>query len=370
MNKKLMIYPFNKRVNSIAKYAQLLENYILIAAVSPKSYGYEGKDISCIDGSSFVGITITSAFQESLEKCDSVLFSASTFLIDLSYYEERIQEAFNYNKEVLITKELAENFILNKKNIPSNVKVLGDNPPGKKISYTEIKHIQEIPVPVMTIFQIGEFCNGFDTQLLITKRFEEEGYRVSKISSCPLGSIFGMHMLPDYIYQSNMTYEDKIVSFNHFLISIIDEEQPDILLLQIEEAILPYNDKVTNHFGVIPEIVAHAAQADIGILSLYYNDFYDKEYLDHLRAFCRYTLNIEINYINMANTTMSIQEFDIMKPIHYVLVDWNIVIHSISSDYKNYDCLFFNTYDLSSVDTVYYDIINHLSQNKETVRIW
>lgn len=45
MDKNLMIYPFNKRVSAIARYAQLLKGYILTAAVSPKNYGYDGKDV-------------------------------------------------------------------------------------------------------------------------------------------------------------------------------------------------------------------------------------------------------------------------------------------------------------------------------------
>lgn len=369
MDKKLMVYPFNKRISVIARYAQLLNGYVLTAVVSPKNYGYEGKDASCIDGGELVGIAITSSFQEGLDQCDSILFSASTFLTDLNYYEEKIGDAVNRGKEVLITKELAGDFISDQRSIPAGVKVLGGNSVKKKISYDETKYIREISVPVMTILQVGDFCNGFDTQLLMAEKFEKEGYRVSKISSSALGKLFGIHMLPDYIYEHHMSYEDKIVNFNNFLISITEDEKPDILLLEIAEAILPYNDRITNHFGVIPTIIAKAVLADVSILNLYY-DIYDKVYLDHLRFYCRYALNAEVGYINIANETMIVKEMDTVDPVHYVSVDRDTVLHAIDYGYNDYDCMFFNTYDLGSVDSVYHDIVEKLSQNKEIVRIW
>lgn len=368
MDKKLMIYPFNKRVGVIARYSRLLKDYVLTAAVSPRNYGYEGKDVSYMDAGDFVGVTITSSFQEGLAQCDSILFSASTFLMDISYYEEKMREAADCGKEILITRELAEDFFNAQRSIPTDVKVLGGNPPGEKISYNETKHVREISVPVMTIFQIGEFCQGFDTLLLMAERFENEGYKVSKISSSTLSELFGIQMLPEYIYDSYISYEDKIVSFNHFLTSIAEDEDADVLLLEIEEAILPYNDRITNHFGIIPSIITKAVQADVSILNLYYS-IYDKGYLDHLKSFCRYALNAEINYINIGNTTMIIKEFDSTDPIYYVSVSRDTVLRAINSDYNNYDCMFFNTYDSNSVDSAYHDIVDKLSQNKETVRI-
>lgn len=364
-----MIFPFNKQISAVARYARLLKGYVLTAAVSPKNYGCEGKDISFIDGGEITGITITASFKEGLSQCDSILFCTSTFDMELNYYEEKFREAATWSKEILITKELAENFISAQRNIPSGIKTLGNHTIENKISYTETKHIREIKVPVMTIFQIGDFCHGLDTLLLMTEKFEKEGYRVSKVSSSNLAELFGIHMLPDYIYNSHISYEDKVVSLNHFLISLAGNEQSDILLLEIDEAILPYSDRHTNHFGIIPSITSKAVLADISILSIYY-DAYDKAYLNHLRAYCRYALNATVNYINIANTAMTIKEFEPMEPICYLSADRNEVLHAIESDYKNYDCMFFHAYDSESVTAAYEAIVDKLSQNKDIVRIW
>lgn len=369
MDKKLMVYPFNKRIRAIARYASLLKGYVLTAVVSPKSYGYEGKDISYTDGGNFVGITITASYQDGLDQCDSILFVTSTFSMDIDYYEEKIQNAVNDGKEVLVTKELAEQFGICKKNIPAGVRVLGGNPGKKKISYDEVKSVQEINVPVITIFQVGEYCNSFDTLLLMMERFERDGHQVSKVGSSTLGELFSIHMLPDYLYQPDISYEDKIVSFNYFLNSIVEHEQPDILLLEAAEAILPYSDRITNHFGVIPAMISKAVLADISILNLYY-DKYDKKYLDHLRSFCKYALNAEVGYIGIVNETMIVKEMEAEAPVHYVSVGQDRVLHALASDYDNYDCMFFNTYDIDSVDAIYDDIVDKLTQNEEIIRIW
>lgn len=369
MDKKLMIYPFNKQISVIARYSRLLSGYVLASAVSPKSYGCEGKDISFMDGGELVGLTITCSFEEGLSQCDSILFCTSTFRMELNYYEEKIYEAASRDKEILITKELAEYFISDQRIIPSGIKILGAHSVGEKISYTKTKHIREISVPVMTIFQIGDFCHGLDSLLLMVEKFEKEGYQVTKVSSSSLAKLFGIHMLPDYIYDSHISYEDKIVSFNHFLISLTENEQCDILLLEIDEAILPYSDRHTNHFGVIPSIIAKAVLADVSILNIYY-DIYDKRYLDHLRAYCRYALNAVVDYINIANTSMAFKEFEPLEPIYYLSVDKKEVLHAIASDYSDYDCMFFHTYDSDSVNNTYKAIVDKLSKNKDIIRIW
>lgn len=369
MEKKLMIYPFNKQICAVARYARLLKGFVLTAAVSPKNYGYDGKDVSFLDGGKSVGITITTSFQEGLLQCDSILFCSDTFSIDLNYYEERIREAASYKKEIWFTKELAEDFADAKRTLPADIKILGNNPVGQRFSYDESKHIMEISVPVLTILQVGTFCQGFETQLLLTEKFEQEGYRVSIVSSNTLGELFGIHMLPDYMYDHQISYEDKIVSFNRFLISLTEQEQPDILLLEIAEPILPYNDRITNHFGVIPAIITKAALADISILNLYYNT-YDNTQLDHLRAYCRYALNAEINYINIADTSMIIKELDTFEPVQYISVTPEKVCHAISTDLKDYDCMFFHIHDENRTEAVYEDIVDRLSQNKDIVRIW
>jgi len=286
--------------------------------------------------------------------------------MDMNYYEEKIQEASNYGKEVWITKELVKDFINAQRSIPTGVKVLGGNPDQQRVSYNEINTIQEINVPIISLFQVGEFCHGFVTQLLMAERFEKEGYRVSKVSSNTLGTLFNVHMVPDYIYDPHMPYEDKIVSFNRFLTSIVEDNQPDIILLDVEEAILPYSNRINNHFGVVPTIIAKAAQADVSILSLYYGE-YDKEYLNRLRTFCRYALNAEISYINMTNEAMFVKEINSVDPIHYVSVDRDILLNSIDSNFKDYDCMFFHTYDLVGVDAAYRNIVCKLTQNEDVV---
>lgn len=369
MDKKLMIYPFNRRTSVIARHAESLKGYILTAIVSPDNYGYRGKDISYVDGGEFADVTISSSFQDGLSQCDCVLFCNTNFFMNLDYYETKIADAMSHGKEVIMTRELANDFIKNKKYISEDIMVLGNNLIKKKLSYHNSKCVHDIPVPVVTIVSVGEFCNGFNCQLAMSNNFESDGYKVSKITSNSLGKLFDFHMLPNYIYKSNLSYEDKIVNFNDFVLSIIKKEDPDVILLEIEDPILPYNDRITNHFGAIPAIITKSVQSDISILSLYYSD-YDETYLNQLKLFCRYALNTEINYINISNESMTIKEISSINPIQYITVDLATVLHAINSDYKVNDDIFFSVYDTSSINAVYFDMVEKLTQNRDILRIW
>ncbi len=368
--KKLLIFPFNIHNAIIARYARLLKGYELTAAVAPKNYGYDGSDISRIAGGNAVGMTVTADFSEELARCDSVLLTGSSFRMTSDFYLDKMKEAADSGKEVIITGELAARCRSGQKAIPTGVKIIGGNPQKAELSYEHQQHVREITVPVIMIVQLGSWCNGFRTLLSLAEIFECHGYRTCKVSSGGFSQLFGVHGLPDYISQPHMSDEDKIINMNHFLDKTVKEEEPDLLLLEIEEAVLPYNNRMTNHFGLIPLLMGKAVQPDIGILNMY-NTTYDKEYLDHLRQYCRYALNTEVRYINIAHTAMQVNETDQREPVTYVVSEQERVSLAVRKDYAGYEgSMFFTEGDSAALEAVYYDVVNTLTQNDEIVRIW
>jgi len=369
MPKMLMIYPFNIKISHVARYAHQLSDYKLSAIVSPQNSGFAGKDISFVDRGNDTGLYIKSSFSGELIKCDSILFCSTTYLMDMEFYKEKIIFALNAGKEVLVTRELASELFEEGIVLPCEIVILGNNNIKPQFSYDRVKHIKEIAVPIIMFFQVGSYCNGFDNLMLLSNKLSSQGYCVSKISSRDICQLFNINIVPNYIYENQLSYEDKIINLSHYIYLIANEENADIILIDIEEAIMPYNDHLTNHFGIIPNIVGKAVQCDIGILNCYY-DHFNKNSFDNLRNFCKYALNTDIDYFNISNYSLSIQEMNEEFPIKYIPTKWNDVIHTMNSEYASYEeCEFFNLYDEESINFICNDIISRLSENENTLRV-
>lgn len=367
--KKLMIYPFNKMVSEMARFRHLLKEYELTAVTSPKSYGYDGKDISTIDGENQAGMEISSCLEDDLLKCDSILFSKSTFDMEAEFYLEKIEYALEQKKEVLVTKELMEAFCNNHAKLPQKVRVLGANPVQPQNFQNQKKYLKEIDVPVILLFSMGEYCKGIKYQLQLIEKFKRDGYKVTSISSDNHGELFGIHMLPDYMFDNSLPAEDMMINFNWYAHELAEKEEADILIIEIKEAVMPYSDRLLNHMGVLPFLVSNAVKADIGVMNLYYRSS-DPAYFDNLKNLGKYKYDVEIGYFNITNTQIVIDEFNALYPISYITIDKDEVAASVREQPKELQNHVFHTLDESSGEEAYQQMLAELSDNPPVVSIW
>lgn len=366
---KLMIYPFNRKFYEIGRYAHLLEGYELAAVVSPPGYGYEGKDISFVDDGEHVGLKITSDYESNLKQVDSVLFGENIYQSDLNFYIEKINKALELGKDVIITKEIEKKFSDSLLEVPKQISVIGNNLTETVDFSDNRRYLKEISVPVILMFSIGAYCDGFALELRLMEKFKRDGYKISGISSKGYGALFGIHSVPDYMYQEKISEEDKIVNFNWYVENIIKNESPDLVIIDVQEAIMPYTDRLLNQFGIIPYMISNAMKADIGILNLYYGTP-EPDYFNMVRELGKYKFDIEIEYFNVSNTKMVVDEFNALNPLSYVFVDKDTVMKSVADFNQQLQTHIFHVNDNAGTEEAYQKIQDELSENPAVVSIW
>ena len=164
-----------------------------------------------------------------------------------------------------------------------------------------------------------------------------------------------------FLYDKSLDMTEKIIAFNRYVYNISKNDKPDIIIIDIPDAIMQYSQRILNGLGVVPFIAYNAVQSDIGILNIYQNN-YPLEFYENMIAFCKYRFGICIENYNIANT--KIMKSDDNTQLEYLFLKSSFVESHIDSSIS--DSLFvFNSFDESSLTRVYTRIETKLLSNVE-----
>lgn len=337
-NNKIAIFPFDRKVCPIARYKDLLQGYTISGMLSPRYLRVNGVDIAEIDGGNETGLLISDFNEEALDQCDTVFLHYSRYVKDKEIYMDIINYAISKGKKIILAKDLKEK--LNNEGL-ENISSFYEE---ENISDEEFvsERLFDIDVPVVTIMGLGELCNQINVEIVVRKYFVEQGYRVTQIGSEEYSKLFGMHCVPDFIYRKDIDLQNKIIRFNHFVNELLKKEKPDLLIMGIPGGMLKYNNRILNDLGANPYVMTNAVKSDIGIVSIYDNE-YNEEYIGALAQCCRFRFDSIIHYFNISNTRVMENEENKSK-LDYLLLKSDYVSSHISDDsftdkYKTFNIL-------------------------------
>ncbi|WP_238915659.1 TIGR04066 family peptide maturation system protein [Clostridium sp. YIM B02555] len=362
--KKLMIYPFDKEVTDIARYRENLKNYQLINVISPKGWGLNGKDSNKLDGGKETGMIISEEFEDALKKCDAVFFSDTKKQSLFDTYLNKINMANGQNKEIVMTKELYKKLSL-QENINVDVNFINTTMIDfSEFVIREFKHkLYKIDTPILGVFGVGDYCNKFDIQLGLRSKFEKDGYKVSQLGTKQYSELFGIYNLPEFLFASDMSMENKILNFNHYIHNIEINEEPDIIILGIPGGIMPLSNEYTNYFGELALIMSKAVPIDIGILSIYYTKEIEIKTLNDIKQYCKYALQCDVDYFNLAN--IKYEREPSSGEVYFTTISNHKVMEFISEKkdiYKAHNLNLFSILDENSFVGGYECIISDLTE--------
>ena len=334
IKKKLLISPLDINTTPIVRYRDLLQNYTLVGAVAPTGWGYENKDVNFIDGGQETAFTVNNDFEEKIKECDSVLFNFSNHGTNLSkYLKPQIELASNMGKEVLISDSCNSE---NKKNIEefknlNNVTILNNIVSMEKT--TVYKELFNINTPIVLVVGLGERCNKFETQLSVKEYFEQSGYNVCLIGSKGYSKLFDSEVIPSFLFDNQYDIEEKIYLFNHYVKELERTKAPDVFVIGIPGGIMPFNQKETNHFGVLSYIASNAFRADAVVMNLYF-DFYTDEYFKEMYSYCKYKYDFNVICHVIANTKYDLNLENIEEYLTFLSLDSRFTVSNISEKLK------------------------------------
>ena len=178
---------------------------------------------------------------------------------------------------------------------------LEDNIEFEKLD--EISEEQKLCSPVVFVMGITPYTEKFHIQLLLRKRFLDEGYKVSQIGSKPYSSLFGFHSFPLFMSET-IDNTQKILQFRKYVKYIELKEKPDVIVIGIPGGIMSVNRKHHFDFGLTAYMISHAVEPDYVIMNMLYNQNYTQEQLDEINQTCIHKFNWEIDSFHLSNSLL------------------------------------------------------------------
>jgi peptide maturation system protein (TIGR04066 family) len=343
MRKKATIYPYSKKDVQFFRYASLLGEIEPVFAVSPPGWGFCGFDATEIDGGKASGLKITEDLSEALRNSELLILTSfdkyygkegglkDTIEIAIQmkmpfmlYFrpdkiEDRERRILDEAKQLGLLSKISDKFedteannaamdvdllnnILDKikdreaiNGILDKAKHLGlfRNIPDKKMKiskYLGINYCKKLNSPTTLILGQGPNSGKFETQMGLRKELLQRGFKISQIGTRPYCELFGFHSFPAFMLNKELDETEKIISFNHFIKNIEEEEKPDLIIVGIPGGIMPVVDKIHNNYGILHVEVASALEPDALIYNLYSNH-YTKQYYDTSAEFVYHRFN-------------------------------------------------------------------------------
>ncbi|MNW43744.1 hypothetical protein D3C74_209550 [compost metagenome] len=316
--KKLLIYPALYENREILNYHWMIHDYEIVCAITIGEYNFEMK----AGHQEYSNIKLSNDFDKEVVKCDSVLFLDGLEEEHIQMYCDRIHDVLVQGKEVLLTPELNDVLLKHNQRL-DEIKILA---PDSTLSEEELiegtfnHSLKLIDIPIIGVMGLGNYCGKFSCELELRKHFSD--YNLLQFGSKNISSLFGMHQLPKFIFNRKLTLKDRIVWLNNYLYKQCMEQQPDLLIIGIPEAIVPINRKILNNFGEIAFITSQAViNFDVGILCAYFHDNINNNYLMEYRNCCKYKFNSVVDYFNISNTTFKFDDESDESRIEYMHLD-------------------------------------------------
>lgn len=125
------------------------------------------------------------------------------------------------------------------------------------------------PIKTFTVFIGGIIAeaNAFEVFLNLFGELAKI-VRVSAFSSSKNAETCGAVGLYDLLYNNSMSEEQKVFALERRIRQKSKEQKADIIIVQLDEALIPYSDTLTNGFGIIPYIVSQIIEPDYCVCCL------------------------------------------------------------------------------------------------------
>lgn len=364
---RIIVYPYDAQFCPILRHKELFENYEIVGLVSPMGWGFIGKDAGDVDDGKHLGMLISNDFDKSLELCSTVLFSESRTPLDFEkYIMPNVLKCVEARKNIIFTISITNdvyNTILNKcteHGVSFRYYNYRDEQvfPPKIGPYDEV--LYDIQTPVIFVLGTGDRTNKFEIQLALRDEIQKMGYRLSQIGTRAYCELLGFHSFPSFMYSSNISEIHKIILFNCYVKNIEKEESPDVIIIGIPGGVMPFNNTLTNKFGVLAYEVSQAVTPDTSVFSCHYAD-YKEEYFTRMMDSIRFRLGCKIDCFNISNVMFDWSNSNNEKRMIYTSLDAVLMDEKLKI-YKELDTPVFNV--LNSKDAVHMAqcLINMLSE--------
>ncbi len=264
MKKKAILYPFCEEVlPAVRVFDGLQDCYEISGLVAPSGFGCVGMDAGYSCNHPEIGREVLGELP-SEEDWDTLLLFEPRQQTEELYLEKYLEEAVSRRKEVvfLCTEEngIPEKIKKTVVACPGQVRVKACLSLPEEEGWQPQVHEPEIPVVLVGGLLQEADCGAVFTAL--AERFHRDGKRVAAFSGHPVGGLFGFYSLEHIWRNSELTEDDKVRKINLYINGMAEKSGAEIILLEAPTALMKYDDKALNGFGIQSYMLCQAAPPD------------------------------------------------------------------------------------------------------------
>lgn len=323
---KMMIYPYSKAYEPYVKYQELLVEYKVTALVSPRGWGYEGDVISDGQGKKYV---VSSEFSEKLDDCTCVWFVSDGRLeMPKELLREKVLEAVKYEKKIRYTRYGDKYYEEMRKLIPVELCVETSIEQQDMITLSPDR-TYDIDTPVIVVAGMGKDTDKLAVQFILKRKLQEKGYATAIISSRQDGDWDGVYDMPGFVFDHSVSEAEKIIRLNHYVKQIEIREKPDLIIVGVPGAVLPFDGIDHNEFGILAYEISFAVPCDAAVFCMIYNPQFDGDYRQ-LAQDMENRFGFYVAGIHIASMVADAQDFYDEMKLSYVSIDQKVVNRKVS----------------------------------------
>lgn len=160
--------------------------------------------------------------------------------------------------------------------------------------YKGDSQIQDIKTPVIAVMGVLPKVQVYHLLLYLAEYFRKNGYRTSIIGNGYYNELMGAYSLNCITNRKSNHEINKICLINSVIRKIENMEKPDVILIGIDDPIIPFSKHHHFNFGIIASEILSAVTPDVNIVSLM-NGTYNDNFYKEISLLCKYKFNTEVN---------------------------------------------------------------------------
>ncbi len=349
-DEKILLYPIDRENLSIIKSVENYQNIHIHRLVSFESWGHVG-EYYIING---IKVDISYDFEKALDDCTTVWITNSWNEIDFTnYIQPAIHVANKKGKRIVCSRELSEK----EKILISDIDLTYISHSSFMPITNRDSRVQEIRTPIISVMSSTEYCNQFYIETAIGAELRNQGYDVLLVTSRKEGVAFEANTIPDFMFSRNYNENEKVISLNQYIRYLETKKQPDVIIIGVPGAAMPYHHKYSSDFGILSYEISEAIKPDFVILSSPCMP-YEKDFFLGIERDLYGRLGVTVDVHSLSPYALDLSESSMEKNLSYISVDDYYVQKTINK--IAFDCLM-NLNNTKGISGVVDRIINKLA---------
>lgn len=343
MPERICLFPIDESSLYIIRNEEKMKKYELVYGIVPKGWNIEE---SSLENHRIVG---EEQFiqNELINNVDTIVLCNSEYITKDTIYRQFIHMVHQAGKRVVATRELVAKF----KELEEIEQIKG---PEWDTSYL----YEEVTIdkPIIMVAGAGENCEKSEVQLQLADFFEKQGYRPSLIQSNSIGKLFDTYLLPEFIWNDEIAFKNKVKQLLTYVKNIEKTDNPDVIIIGVPGASTKFNKYIDCGYGYLQYLLFTAIRPDAMILSLFCGDYSEEQY-ELLKNIYKFRFNSDVKYFHISK---NVCDYDPeLNKLSYFTVDTPYLVeHFLSKEKK-----IFHVQDETSRNVVFNDIMEELQNN-------